>query len=1080
MDVVEEQQQEQQQYEYDQQQLEENQEYEYVEDDESYQQQEVEGEGEVEQQQQQQQEQQPIDELDELNTNSYDNSVDVSSVGTSDDALYGGSSIGNSSEFTVNGVALTHRNKLVREIVATERSYLEHLSSAISLYLEPLKNNRPAVLESEYSSMIFSCIEKIKDLTEQMVTEMLEITETGSENVALPFLSKRDRINDLYIEYGKNHGDALELISKLLEKKPSFVTFIAQVRETQKGNRLDLQSYLITPIQRMPRYKLLLNELLEVTEKDHPDYSDIFNALNMIASITKCVNEEIRKQENKLKVEKIQNSLIGAPARIVSESRYFVREGQMMKVCRKVPKPRWFFLFSDALIYATTTNVNAQQPNPAYAAVNTPSGTSYTFHRMMLLNDVKIKDLKDKDSQKNAFQIISSTEKSFTVYSETQKEKTNWFQDFKLLSLKIIDENVSHDLEGSEVAVWVPDKEASRCMFCNDQFTIINRRHHCRNCGKVVCGSCSPGKKLIQHVKKSKPVRVCLFCFDYIALGEKEKERSSSVSSGSGGIPFSMVMGHPLSSSHSSSSPQMAKNQTKFGISILDLNKKRSNSSATLVPTSPDNSMQHRHVEDSTAPSEGGGGGGSPSNHQSFGGTLRRLKLAIKPSDQYKTMKKEKEKEKEKEKDSKNNGGVHDYSRTQSEPFLVHKAKGGVTLPSLAAGSSQTLPPYLLKPTNSNSGSNNNISPPNHNGSTNNTNNNNNVNNTTRIPLPMMMNVKHGHSASTGSINVAPPPMASTTAKRERNSDIVLTPTPPAPTRSNTIVSGSSNPNNTIVVDDQPPPPPPPRRNSRAGSQPPLPNIINTTEQQQQPVVTKQPVSKPAPPPRKDSVSNLNVHYNTKTEQPTTTNTPPKMPLLPPQPSTIVLKKMVIAPKPPISSVAQSQDLATTNNTAIEKRNSGTGQQHQQPGGQAIQVESISSAQQPDQQVVKRNSGGGVNGATEPSKKPLPPRTTRTEDTVPLPTPPTPSKPTNNTNNNNDNTNVDNNNNNNNDNNNNNLKTTIPNSNPNRGRPLPLPQSIPSVAAGGRELPPTPIAAPTTTTTNRGRPLPQTPPPQAT
>lgn len=33
---------------------------------------------------------------------------------------------------------------------------------------------------------------------------------------------------------------------------------------------------------------------------------------------------------------------------------------------------------------------------------------------------------------------------------------------------------------------WVPDELAPQCMACLASFTVVRRRHHCRNCGKVI------------------------------------------------------------------------------------------------------------------------------------------------------------------------------------------------------------------------------------------------------------------------------------------------------------------------------------------------------------------------------------------------------------------------------------------------------------------------------------------------------------------------------------------------------------------------------------------------------------------
>nr|CDJ93224.1 Zinc finger domain containing protein [Haemonchus contortus] len=58
-------------------------------------------------------------------------------------------------------------------------------------------------------------------------------------------------------------------------------------------------------------------------------------------------------------------------------------------------------------------------------------------------------------------------------------------------------------------AVWVPDGEAARCMACaRTQFNLVQRRHHCRACGRVICGACSTHSYRIDSLNK-KLVRVC-------------------------------------------------------------------------------------------------------------------------------------------------------------------------------------------------------------------------------------------------------------------------------------------------------------------------------------------------------------------------------------------------------------------------------------------------------------------------------------------------------------------------------------------------------------------------------------------
>lgn len=63
--------------------------------------------------------------------------------------------------------------------------------------------------------------------------------------------------------------------------------------------------------------------------------------------------------------------------------------------------------------------------------------------------------------------------------------------------------------------VWIPDVEAPKCMSCGANFTVVKRRHHCRNCGKIFCARCSSNNVPLPKFGHNKPVRVCNKCFIY-------------------------------------------------------------------------------------------------------------------------------------------------------------------------------------------------------------------------------------------------------------------------------------------------------------------------------------------------------------------------------------------------------------------------------------------------------------------------------------------------------------------------------------------------------------------------------------
>jgi len=64
------------------------------------------------------------------------------------------------------------------------------------------------------------------------------------------------------------------------------------------------------PVQRIPRYMLLLTELFKRTPKDHPDHKDLEAALGKIQVVAEAMNVSKREAENIHKVAEIQKELL--------------------------------------------------------------------------------------------------------------------------------------------------------------------------------------------------------------------------------------------------------------------------------------------------------------------------------------------------------------------------------------------------------------------------------------------------------------------------------------------------------------------------------------------------------------------------------------------------------------------------------------------------------------------------------------------------------------------------------------------------------------------------------------------------
>ncbi|XP_050725922.1 pleckstrin homology domain-containing family F member 2-like isoform X6 [Eriocheir sinensis] len=214
--------------------------------------------------------------------------------------------------------------------------------------------------------------------------------------------------------------------------------------------------------------------------------------------------DSVNSEANARRIAMVESCFGTAGQPLNEPGRVLVGEGVLTKMCRKKPKPRQFFLFNDILVYGNIV-LNKKK---------------YNKQHLIPLEEVQLSSLEDDGQFRNGW-LIKTPTKSFAVYAATATEKSEWMAHINKCVSDLLRKSGKKAAE-NHAAVWVPDSDTSICMHCKKtQFTLINRRHHCRKCGKVVCGPCSNRKIVLQH-QSSKPLRVCLSCHDELSSAQTQ------------------------------------------------------------------------------------------------------------------------------------------------------------------------------------------------------------------------------------------------------------------------------------------------------------------------------------------------------------------------------------------------------------------------------------------------------------------------------------------------------------------------------------------------------------------------------
>jgi len=353
------------------------------------------------------------------------------------------------------------RQRVCTELLETERSYVKNLSTVQELLINPLLSSIHNGMRIMKDSEFFSCFANISDILDSHRTLLASLEErfaawNDEATVGDIFLNNMEMFSQ-YRQYLVNYNISIVAVQGLVAKYPRFAKLVEFFeRAQQQTTCLNLESFLIMPVQRIPRYLLLMRDMLKYTHKRHTDYGYLTKALTVMGKVlqehNKGIDSDASDHAHKLlaignsiaNVEDIARDTNGVG--LIKKGRHFLFEGEaavkqkaslgtrsksmkvssttLKKLDTKGTMKPYLFLFDDMIMHCEQLISHRDESERPFIYAN-------------ILDLVQIKQVQTVEKEPKAIRLLRVGESFWTIKTKTVEECQQWAEHLRRAVAKI-------------------------------------------------------------------------------------------------------------------------------------------------------------------------------------------------------------------------------------------------------------------------------------------------------------------------------------------------------------------------------------------------------------------------------------------------------------------------------------------------------------------------------------------------------------------------------------------------------------------------------------------------------------------
>ncbi|KAM5163271.1 pleckstrin homology domain-containing family G member 1 [Mantella aurantiaca] len=307
---------------------------------------------------------------------------------------------------------LMYVDRVVQEILQTERTYVQDLKSIVEDYLDTICDQRRLSLGIDDRSALFGNIRDIYHFNSELLQD-LENCDNDPVAIAECFVSKSEEFH-IYTQYCTNYPRSVAVLTECMRNK--ILAKFFRERQEVLQHCLPLGSYLLKPVQRILKYHLLLHEISNHLDKDTEGYDVVLDAIDTMQRVAWHINDMKRKHEHDIRLQEIQSLLTNWKGPDLTSYGELVLEGTFR--FQRAKNERTLFLFDRLLL------------------ITKKRDDTYTYKAHILCCNLMLVEVIPKEPLSFSVFHYKSPKLQHTVQAKSQQEKRLWILHLKRLILE--------------------------------------------------------------------------------------------------------------------------------------------------------------------------------------------------------------------------------------------------------------------------------------------------------------------------------------------------------------------------------------------------------------------------------------------------------------------------------------------------------------------------------------------------------------------------------------------------------------------------------------------------------------------